>query len=425
MRRSRWIVLALFVSADAALAQWSAVTSPGGTAPIGTYLPTPHGLVAGTDDGRVFSSLDHGASWALVGGSLGEEYAPVVSLAFLDEWLIASRTGATDVPNIRSFFDGTSWSPWVPIPAPDETMHWLTVAGSSIFGVISEGIVRSEDLGATWASVTQPSGSVARIFAHGGRLFASEGLIGSGDLFRSDDDGASWTAVTGSLPSSFVCSQVTFRGELLVDVYHGGGIGTLWRSGDAGASWTFVSSLPSTSNINGMTVTSEDRLAIGTSGSFGSSGTIFVTTDLEDWLDVTGDLPAFAHSVNDLVSHEGWFFKTGGSVVSYRSPEDATVSAGEGNEAFSPVALDVRPQPARDAAWIAFDLPAEGRVDAGVFDALGRRVATVHTGWLSSGHHTLLWDGRSDAGDRAAAGMYIVRISTLGVAEQRKLIVME
>ena len=56
-----------------------------------------------------------------------------------------------------------------------------------------------------------------------------------------------------------------------------------------------------------------------------------------------------------------------------------------------------------------------------VHDAGGRRVRTLFDGVVSSTDRSLHWDGRDDAGRRAAPGTYFVRLRTRNGTETRKV----
>ena len=79
-----------------------------------------------------------------------------------------------------------------------------------------------------------------------------------------------------------------------------------------------------------------------------------------------------------------------------------------------------RPNPSSAATRLDFSLPTAASVDLSVFDASGRRVATVLHGELPAGSRTASWDGRDESGRRVSAGLYFARLTTpLGSAERR------
>jgi YVTN family beta-propeller protein len=68
--------------------------------------------------------------------------------------------------------------------------------------------------------------------------------------------------------------------------------------------------------------------------------------------------------------------------------------------------------PARAPASIAWTLPEAGRVRLAIFDVEGRRVATLVNGESPAGEFEVRWQGRSDGGAEARAGVYFARLET-------------
>jgi DNA-binding beta-propeller fold protein YncE len=67
------------------------------------------------------------------------------------------------------------------------------------------------------------------------------------------------------------------------------------------------------------------------------------------------------------------------------------------------------PNPSADGATVAFAIPARARLRADVFDVNGRHVRRLADGPFDPGEHRFVWDGRSEAGLSAPAGVYFVR----------------
>lgn len=76
--------------------------------------------------------------------------------------------------------------------------------------------------------------------------------------------------------------------------------------------------------------------------------------------------------------------------------------------------------PARAGTSIEFSLPSDGDVTLDVFDATGRRVATLAEGTHAAGTHHVTWTGQTGAG-RAAPGVYMVRLEWSGRRLTRRL----
>ena len=80
------------------------------------------------------------------------------------------------------------------------------------------------------------------------------------------------------------------------------------------------------------------------------------------------------------------------------------------------------PNPFRGSTTIAFRLPAERQTDVSVYDVSGRLVRTLLRGTLPAGQGEAVWDGRDEAGQPAASGVYFVRLRTDGQARTRPLV---
>jgi hypothetical protein len=86
-------------------------------------------------------------------------------------------------------------------------------------------------------------------------------------------------------------------------------------------------------------------------------------------------------------------------------------------------ALEVAPNPARDATTVRFAVPIGGaHVAASVYDAAGRRIRRLVDAALPEGDRRLVWDGAAENGERTSAGVYFVRVRA-GVEESTARIV--
>ena len=81
-----------------------------------------------------------------------------------------------------------------------------------------------------------------------------------------------------------------------------------------------------------------------------------------------------------------------------------------------------QPNPSSAATRLDFDLASATKAELAVFDAAGRRVATLVDGELTAGRHAATWDGRTAGGDRVAAGLYFARLITPQGAVSRRIV---
>lgn len=100
---------------------------------------------------------------------------------------------------------------------------------------------------------------------------------------------------------------------------------------------------------------------------------------------------------------------------------DGLAATGPGPRTAGAVLLPCRPNPCNPATEVAFVLEKAGRVELGIFDAAGRRVAALAEGHLDAGPHHRTWRGRDRAGRVVATGVYFVRLSSPRGAVTRPL----
>lgn len=91
-------------------------------------------------------------------------------------------------------------------------------------------------------------------------------------------------------------------------------------------------------------------------------------------------------------------------------PPASNVAVNEPDVAGAALALRGSPNPAAGEMTFAFDLLRATTVNLEVFDAAGRRVATVASGARAAGHHELRWNRRDGRGNPLAAGIYYGRL---------------
>jgi hypothetical protein len=84
--------------------------------------------------------------------------------------------------------------------------------------------------------------------------------------------------------------------------------------------------------------------------------------------------------------------------------------------------LAASPNPSAGAMVFTLDLPAAGEAALEVFDLASRRVASPRQGRFEAGRHTLRWDGRDDAGNALAPGVYLARASAGGASSVTRLV---
>ncbi|RKX27972.1 MAG: hypothetical protein DRP71_17860 [Verrucomicrobia bacterium] len=79
------------------------------------------------------------------------------------------------------------------------------------------------------------------------------------------------------------------------------------------------------------------------------------------------------------------------------------------------------PNPFNPSTEIRFDLPEPQRVELAIYALDGRRIATLKSGQLLAGRHSVTWTGQNDAGERVASGIYFCRLKAGAFSETLKM----
>jgi flagellar hook assembly protein FlgD len=73
------------------------------------------------------------------------------------------------------------------------------------------------------------------------------------------------------------------------------------------------------------------------------------------------------------------------------------------------------PNPFSGSTVISYALPEASKVSLRVFNVLGQQVATLVSGTVDPGFHTMSWNARNHAGQPMPAGIYFYRLEATGL----------
>jgi hypothetical protein len=141
-------------------------------------------------------------------------------------------------------------------------------------------------------------------------------------------------------------------------------------------------------------------------------------TDDEGWVDI----PIDPQTEGEL--HVTAFTEFTGHGVAMDVIEVLDAPAGASDPAGSPSILQlarVQPNPMTQSAVLRYALPAEGATDLAIFDVHGRRVASLVEGRQPGGWHSVVWNGRDQAGRPVSGGVYFSRLSFEGRTRTTRL----
>jgi hypothetical protein len=98
----------------------------------------------------------------------------------------------------------------------------------------------------------------------------------------------------------------------------------------------------------------------------------------------------------------------------------------EGQEKPSEFGLSQNyPNPFNPTTKIEFTLARSEFVSLNIYDILGRKVRTLVSERLSSGYKSVIWDGKNDAGEDAASGVYFYQLRVGNFSEPKKMVLLK
>jgi len=102
---------------------------------------------------------------------------------------------------------------------------------------------------------------------------------------------------------------------------------------------------------------------------------------------------------------------------------DSTTTAARGTPALNGLTLRQNtPNPFAATTEFEVGLPTASSVEVGVYDVAGRRVRSLSLPHQAAGWARVRFDGRNDAGQSLASGLYFYRVRAGGQSVTRKMV---
>jgi len=114
-------------------------------------------------------------------------------------------------------------------------------------------------------------------------------------------------------------------------------------------------------------------------------------------------------TAGDFLDVTGILHQDGNYRILPRSDADIVFPAANVDPGAVDFSLEVRPT-LGPTHQVRFSLPRRDRVELGVYDLVGRRLAVLASGEMEAGVYRREWNGRDANGDRAGAGIYFYRL---------------
>jgi len=153
--------------------------------------------------------------------------------------------------------------------------------------------------------------------------------------------------------------------------------------------------------------------------------TLYYQTTSKEYIEFLRDTNV-TNSLGDEL-HAAWVSQGRAAPVTMAAAAIAIMGTGVPGE--TPAAIFAlrqnAPNPFNPSTLIEYSLATAGPVRLVVLDAQGRRVCTLVDALESAGVHAARWDGRDQAGNRVASGVYLYRLETEGRTATRKMLLLK
>lgn len=433
--------------------------------------------LAGSYGGEVYRSTDRGATWAQV---TAFRSGPVNAFIISATGIIA---GTTNSGIFRSTNNGISWSQ-ANTGFANTSVTVAAVGGSTIVAAsFEQGAFRSTDAGENWveSNTGLTATSVTSLAVSAENIFAGTYAGAGGGVFRSTDEGLTWTLVLygnvwalGGGGSNLFAGTVGIKGDYYV--YRSTDHGNTWtytrlyarafasidsilfagnyRSTDNGVSWMAMSFPVSPAIVRSYAVLGASLFA-GTDG----NGVFRSTDNGSTWVsaNLSGtSIPGFVVIGSNLIaittysvflstnngaawtpvnpgltnigigaitaSSSNLFVGTGSTGVWRRPISEIIVGVEEESEREPPEAYSLDqnyPNPFNPSTKIRFAVPRSGFASLKVYDLLGREVARLVNEELKPGRYEVTLDA-----SHLASGVYFYRVRAGEFVETKKLILL-
>ncbi len=394
----------LSVGSGTVNANWQYSGSSGSDEIIWTFNRDVNGnLLSGTWGGKIYRSIDEGASW--------EHVNPTMNVGYI-------------------------WS-------------LLPFDNGEIFAATERGIYSSNNLGLDWAIYSLTDKDVRSIVASSGKLYAA--VWGEG-VYVSSDNGANWATLNNGLIFLAVNSLAIDNNNNLYAGTFGGG---LFKLENGSETWNTVSA--GYDHIWSVAVNSNNEVFLGTYGNglfYSSDGSTFskqsdVTSPYIYSISVDG-ANVFASAWNGgIYYHVGttkgsWqqlglvgfdissVYFNGSKLYAgtsngkvYVNDKPTSVSDNNNNIVTTYSLEQNYPNPFNPTTIIKFSVAEQTNVKLSIFDVLGKKVATLVDTEMQAGAYSLVWNATDNFGKKVASGIYFYSIETGKFTKTMKMLLLK
>jgi hypothetical protein len=404
----RFLILGCLIIAESLFAQWTlhfadekvgVIHAQGGSLFVPIYENTLRSFF--------YRSDDDGVSWDSLGGGV---WAYIQEMQNLGDTLWASShwycRDTCDGPALfRSSARGSGrW---------EVILEWYggvtnLVAHNNIIFINVGEFYKSVDGGASWTVFnTAPSPL---------DLVSLDGVLYSKGLYKSTDDGNTWTSIRSNLFTTSVYDIQKNESFLFACK------DSVYRSADGGQSWEPINSgLPLGPRLRYHYLTVEDSYV-----AVSNNDNVYLSANNgEQWTDVSEGLSLLrSDNIYRILIRNNYLFVTTNKGI-WRRHVSELVSVKEGNGHLDPASYRLEqnyPNPFNPETVIKYHIPHSAHVKVAIFNLLGMKVRTLFDSFQKAGEHSAVWDAKDDEGNSAASGIYFYRLETGEMKLQKKMV---
>jgi len=374
---------------------WAPVSFPVQNITIDAIAIDSHDrMFAGTKGLGMYRSTNLGSSW----DSVGLVYYNFNCIVFDSSDVTYA---GTDLGLFRSDDHGGSWGR-ADSGITDKAVKALAINRSNVLFAGNENlstrtgkILRSTDGGVNWEELkTVPNGGDELAVSRAGTILAAAGGI----EYRSTDDGNTWNEIVG-INSAVLCFACDSSGN----IFAGGtgyAYGNLWKSSDEGLTWSITSNgLPS--EIGSICVASDGQMFVG----IVNGGGVFRSTDhAGSWIEINAGL-GDKRITGLAISKVGYLFAATMSGIWQTVSPVTSLSETPRSVPNGFNLAQNYPNPFNPTTKIQFTIVDRQLTIVNVYDLVGREVATLVNEVKEPGTYTVQFDGKD-----LASGVYFYRL---------------